>query len=85
MNESILNHAAHCYGLKTAQQVGCVLNAPFSIILYNLHMPEYRRSYIEGGTYFFTVVTYNRRPILTSTEATAGRVRSQRTVFDYPI
>ena len=32
-------------------------------------MPEYRRSLIEGGTYFFTVVTYNRRPILTSTEA----------------
>jgi len=32
-------------------------------------MPEYRRSLIEGGTYFFTVVTYNRRPILISTEA----------------
>jgi putative transposase len=32
-------------------------------------MPEYRRSYIEGGTYFFTVVTYNHWPILTSTEA----------------
>ena len=29
-------------------------------------MPEYRRSYIEGGTYFFTVVTYNRLPILTT-------------------
>lgn len=26
-------------------------------------MPEYRRSRIEGGTYFFTVVTYNRLPI----------------------
>jgi putative transposase len=32
-------------------------------------MPEYRRSYIEGGTYFFTVVTYNRWPILINTEA----------------
>jgi len=29
-------------------------------------VPEYRRSYIEGGTYFFTVVTYNRLLILTT-------------------
>ena len=28
-------------------------------------MPNYRRSY-TGSTYFFTVVTYNRQPILTS-------------------
>ena len=27
-------------------------------------MPEYRRVRVEGGTYFFTVVTYHRRPIL---------------------
>jgi putative transposase len=26
-------------------------------------MPEYRRSKVKGGTYFFTVVTYDRRPI----------------------
>ncbi|MGB8253045.1 MAG: transposase, partial [Anaerolineaceae bacterium] len=26
-------------------------------------MPEYRRVFLEGGTYFFTVVTYNRLPI----------------------
>jgi putative transposase len=32
-------------------------------------MPEYRRSWVEGGTFFFTVVTYHRRPILTTTEA----------------
>jgi putative transposase len=32
-------------------------------------MPEYRRSPIEGGTYFFTVVTFNRLPILTTFEA----------------
>jgi putative transposase len=31
-------------------------------------MPNYRRSY-NGSTYFFTVVTYHRRPILTA-EAT---------------
>lgn len=32
-------------------------------------MPEYRRSYVEGGTYFFTVVTYQRQPILTGEPA----------------
>jgi len=29
-------------------------------------MPDYRRSFVEGGTYFFTVVTYGRLPILTT-------------------
>ena len=29
-------------------------------------MPEYRRSILEGGTFFFTVVTFNRQPILTT-------------------
>jgi putative transposase len=29
-------------------------------------MPNYRRNYVPGGTYFFTVVTYQRRPILTT-------------------
>ena len=29
-------------------------------------MPNYRRNYVPGGTYFFTVVTYERRPILTA-------------------
>ncbi len=32
-------------------------------------MPYYRRSLIEGGTYFFTVVTFDRAPILESAEA----------------
>jgi putative transposase len=27
-------------------------------------MPRFRRQFIAGGTYFFTVVTYRRRPIL---------------------
>ncbi|MDO8136573.1 MAG: transposase [Candidatus Brocadiales bacterium] len=31
-------------------------------------MPNYRRAYIEGGTYFFTVVTYNRNKILCTGE-----------------
>jgi REP-associated tyrosine transposase len=26
-------------------------------------MPEYRRVYVDGGTFFFTVVTYDRRPL----------------------
>jgi putative transposase len=29
-------------------------------------MPNFRRNYQPGGTYFFTVVTYNRLPILTN-------------------
>lgn len=32
-------------------------------------MPNYRRSFIPGGTYFFTVVTHHRRPILTRDNA----------------
>ena len=28
-------------------------------------MPNHQRSNVKGGTYFFTVVTYNRPPILT--------------------
>ena len=29
-------------------------------------MPHYRRFFLPGGTYFFTLVTYQRRPILCS-------------------
>jgi len=29
-------------------------------------MPNYRRNYVPGGTYFFTVVTHQRRPFLTN-------------------
>jgi putative transposase len=29
-------------------------------------MPNYRRNYVPGGTYFFTCVAYRRRPILTT-------------------
>lgn len=32
-------------------------------------MPEYRRSRIGGGTFFFTVVTFARQPIFTSEPA----------------
>lgn len=32
-------------------------------------MPNYRRNFIPGGTYFFTIVTYNRKPIFKNNEA----------------
>ncbi len=34
-------------------------------------MPNYRRAFVEGAAYFLTVVTFNRLPILTSSEARA--------------
>ncbi len=40
---------------------------------------DYRRVYVPGGTYFFTVVTYNRRPILSTPEA----VEKLRKAFRY--
>src|SRR3954469_15037089 len=33
---------------------------------YVFAMPDYRRLYVPGGTYFFTVVTQGRAPILTT-------------------
>jgi putative transposase len=38
-------------------------------------MSDYRRWYIQGGTFFLTVVTYSRRPILT-TDAGRGILHS---------
>ncbi len=32
-------------------------------------MPDYRRANVKGGTYFFTVVTYQRQPILVKKES----------------
>jgi putative transposase len=32
-------------------------------------MPNYRRANIEGGTFFFTVVTYRRRPLFIHPES----------------
>ena len=42
---------------------------------------EYRRAYIPGGTYFFTVVTYQRRPIFSSPNA----VDTLRNAFQYTL
>jgi len=38
-------------------------------------MPEYRRVYVPGGTYFLTLVTYNRTPLFAKTE-NISRLRS---------
>lgn len=32
-------------------------------------MPEYRRAHVEGGIFFFTVVTYDRQPIFANATA----------------
>ncbi len=39
---------------RTKSEVGRTTH----VQLYNYPMPEYRRSKVEGGTYFFTVVMY---------------------------
>ncbi len=38
-------------------------------------MSDFRRYFVPGGMYFFTVVTYGRRPILT-TEAGRKHLRT---------
>jgi putative transposase len=35
-------------------------------------MPDYRRAYVAGGTYFFAVTTYLHRPILTDPRCMAA-------------
>ena len=49
--------------------VGCGIAAPILWRIYNKPMPEYRRSRLEGGTFFFTVVTYHRRPLFITAAA----------------
>ncbi|MCH7548750.1 MAG: transposase [Candidatus Krumholzibacteriota bacterium] len=44
------------------------MHHPFVSMVHCLHpterkMPDYRRWYVAGGTAFFTVVTYKRRPL----------------------
>jgi REP element-mobilizing transposase RayT len=34
-------------------------------------MPNYRRAFVEGASYFFSVVTYGRLPVLTRDESRA--------------
>ncbi|MFY9251869.1 MAG: transposase [Fuerstiella sp.] len=40
-------------------------------------MSDYRRYFVPGGTFFLTVVTYKRRPILTTEH---GRVQLRRSI-----
>jgi putative transposase len=48
-------------------------------------MPEYVRAFAPGGTFFFTVVTHQRRHILTSTPARqALRKAIERTRLSHP-
>ncbi len=48
-------------------------------------MTNYRRVYVAGGTYFFTVVTYNRKPILCSDQAIQRlRAAFRHTIKKYP-
>jgi len=43
-------------------------------------MSDYRRLYTPGGTYFFTVVTYNREPLFADNNLVAQLRRSMRVV-----
>ena len=38
-------------------------------VCYDLAMPNWRRAVVPGGTYFFTVVTDQRRPLFESADA----------------
>ena len=51
-------------------------------------MADYRRSNIAGGTYFFTVVTHERRPILTMEAVRAAlreAIQQARTTLPFQI
>jgi putative transposase len=51
-----------------------------------VQIPEYRRWYVPGGTYFFTLVTHRRRPILCSESARRCLRRAIDTVrSDWPV
>ncbi|MDA7503858.1 hypothetical protein N9153_03660, partial [Planctomicrobium sp.] len=54
---------------------------------YDHLIPNYHRAYIPGGTFFFTVVTYGRRPLFQYETATeilgdANRECKQRFPFE---
>jgi putative transposase len=43
-------------------------------------MPRYRRNFVPGGTYFFTLVTHGRRPFLTDDSGRAALRQALREV-----
>jgi putative transposase len=53
-------NAAHVW-ISKVKSVGCVLRTT-----RDKFMPEYRRVKTKGGTYFFTVITNLRQPLLTT-------------------
>ena len=51
-------------------------------------MAEYRRVYYKGGVYFFTVVTYHRRPIFkdpAAIEQLQDTIRSVQAKYPFEI
>ena len=44
----------------------CLRVACHTLRFGDRRMPDYRRNFVPGGTYFFTCVTHCRRPILTT-------------------
>jgi putative transposase len=46
------------------------------------HVPNYRRAYIPGGSFFFTLATAGRRPILTTESARDGLRRALQSARD---
>lgn len=58
---------------------------PIANRTYNPCMPEYRRAFVPGGTFFFTLVTEGRAPILCSEDGrTALRTAFQLTTRRWP-
>ncbi len=48
-------------------------------------MPEYRRTYVNGGAFFFTVTTYERRPLFNEKSAVdLLRTSFKRVMAAYP-
>jgi putative transposase len=61
------------------------MNAFTPILLNGKYMSNYRRAYTPGGTYFFTVVTYERKPLLTLEPVRTALREAIRTVKEiYP-
>ncbi len=49
-------------------------------------MPNYRRAYLKGGNYFFTVVTYRRYPIFEEESAVERLIKCFKLVAaEYPV
>jgi putative transposase len=63
-----------CVPLKSSNEINSRVRRAVSALL-EAEMPDYRRWYTPGGTYFFTVVTHRRKAIFTTEEA-VSRLRT---------